>query len=517
MKRFFQIGLSLALAQSAQAFDLSSSIPYPFYDVQKSAEGKSNKMMILNSGLAALEKRIELIRKAKKHIEVEYFIYALDTSSKILTVELVKAAKRGVKVRMLVDKSAAVFVLDEYYAKALKDAGVELRYYNPAPIYRISSINFRNHRKLISADDQYAITGGRNVEDDYYDFSEEFNFLDRDVYVEGDIVKTMRKSFDHFFEHEIAERPSAPEPPAATKRVRYKDPGSIVWKYKQAPNTKAIQEYENLTAKANAFLSLSEEEQKIAAKASRLGTQVLQDKKLVECPVTTFSSDRPGGDFETRLIEDYSDEYRFLRKTLFDKAVMVDKGLVISSPYMINSPKSMEIYKHLLEQEVSLKVYTNSMASTDALYVAANLYLTVFNWDRFGIQTTVHAGKYIDEQTPTLTEGVKNAKWGTHSKTQLYEYHDSSKNEFMVGTYNYDNRSNHYNTEMGIFCQGSDELYRDVKKSIEKRIGEGYRIHSDYTATDKNGNRVSVLGADKSDLPKMLLMALPSWFLNFLL
>ena len=66
---------------------------------------------------------LEIIRKAKNNKEIEYFIYALDDSSKILTAELVKAAERGVKVRVLVDKSSTVFQQDEYYAQALKEAG----------------------------------------------------------------------------------------------------------------------------------------------------------------------------------------------------------------------------------------------------------------------------------------------------------------------------------------------------------------------------------------------------------
>lgn len=87
----------------------------------------------------------------------------------------------------------------------------------------------------------------------------------------------------------------------------------------------------------------------------------------------------------------------------------------------------------------------------------------------------------------------------------------------MIGTYNYDNRSNHYNTEMGIFCKGSEDLFKDVKENYDLRRGEGYLIHSDYTATDRDGKKVSPLGANKDDLIKMALMALPSWLLQLLL
>ena len=63
---------------SAQA-KLSESIPHPFHDVQKVTEGKQNYLTVLNSGVASLQARIDMIRSAKKTIEVEYFIYALDS------------------------------------------------------------------------------------------------------------------------------------------------------------------------------------------------------------------------------------------------------------------------------------------------------------------------------------------------------------------------------------------------------------------------------------------------------
>ncbi|MDH5414686.1 MAG: phospholipase D-like domain-containing protein, partial [Flavobacteriaceae bacterium] len=127
---------------------LSSTIPYPFYAVHKADEGKPNKLMILNSGIASLEKRLEIIDSATKTIEVEYFIYSTDLSSSLVTKALVRAASRGVKVRMLIDKSMAVFQFDEYYAKALSEVkdqngnhNIEVRYYNAAPIFKFSTIN----------------------------------------------------------------------------------------------------------------------------------------------------------------------------------------------------------------------------------------------------------------------------------------------------------------------------------------------------------------------------------------
>lgn len=498
----------------AHANPLTAGLKAPFYQVQKESEGFHNDMMILNSGVAAFAKRIEMIRSAKKSIEVEYFIYGLDETSKAFTSELVLAAKRGVKVRILVDKSSAIFVLDEYYAKALSEAGVELRYYNDASLVRVSSINFRNHRKLLVVDDRMAITGGRNIENDYFDYSEEFNFLDRDVFVEGDIAKTMRQSFDKFFEHKIAERPDLPKRPKDVVRRWVNDRDGKG--FRDFSNHKAVKEYEDKMKAATDYVNQSQQDLDVLAKYEQVGGEILAKSQLAACPEATFATDAPGGTFLTRLLKKYGDEYRHLRKVLFEKANSVDKEVVLSSPYIINSPKSMEIYKNLLGRDVKLSIYTNSLASTDAVYVAANLYPSLKEMVGNGIGVYLHPGVFQNEGHG-LVSNVEGAKWGTHSKTQLYIHKDSRQNEFMIGTYNYDNRSNHYNTEMALFCKGSAELFKDVEDSVDERIGNSYHIDKNLKAKNRDGKEVSIYGASEEGLTTMRLISIPSRLLNLLL
>ena len=167
---------------------LTKNIPYPFYETQKEIDGKYNTITVLNSGLASLQAKLDIIKTAQQNIEVEYFEYETDSASKLLSLELIKAAKRGVEVRLLVDKTPLSFVLKSHFARALIDNGVKVKYYNQTRFYQISSMQFRNHRKLLSVDDRIAITGGRNVSDGYYEMSEKYNFNDRDIILVGDIV-----------------------------------------------------------------------------------------------------------------------------------------------------------------------------------------------------------------------------------------------------------------------------------------------------------------------------------------
>ncbi len=470
---------------------LAETIPYPFYDVQ---ENQGNKVMVVNNGVSALELRLQMIRRAQKNIEVEYFIYDMDLAGKIFSRELVAAAKRGVKVRILVDKSLAVFRLDPFYATELMKYGIEVKYYNNAPIYALSTVQFRNHRKLLSIDDTEAITGGRNIAEDYFDMSHEFNFNDRDIYLTGPLAKTMRESFDHFFEHKMSVEPKLPK------------------KHENDPDRAS--KWDARAEKARLFLEESPEELLARSQLAEKGIPVLENLKMYDCPIATFSTDAPGASFKQRIQEKFLDKFRFLRQTLAEKTLETDKAFTLSSPYLIHNKRTRKIMGHLLENKVDINVYTNSLYSTDAVYVAANLYLYLKSWAKRGIKIFLHDGKFVNEG-PALTPEAEKARWGTHDKSQVFEA--STHSEIMIGTYNIDNRSNFYNTEMAVFCRGNDELSAEVKGSIFRRMNKGIKVLPDGSAVDSDGKAMSVYGASKNKVLFMKLITLPSWLLNFLL
>ncbi len=470
---------------------MGGGIPYPFYDVQ---ENQGNKVMVLESGLASLELRLQMIRRAQKNIEVEYFIYNTDVAARIITRELVAAATRGVKVRILIDKNVATYKFNTYYSTELVPYGIEVKYYNKAPVVAVSTVQFRNHRKLLSVDDIEAITGGRNIGDDYFDISHEFNFYDRDVYVTGPIVKVMRESFDKFFEHKISVKLKRP------KRSLNDEDRASRWDAK--------------VAKAKAFLEESPEETLVRSRLAELAPAILGKYKLHDCPTATFSTDAPGANFRNRLKEKFLDEFRYLRQTLAEKTLEVNKAFTLSSPYLIHNKRTRNVMKDLLGKNVDINVYTNSLASTDAVYVAANLYLYIKHWARAGIKIFLHDGKFMHED-PAVSPEAEQARWGTHDKTQVYE--SDTHTEVMIGTYNIDNRSNFYNTEMALFCRGNDELSMEVKNLIMRRANKGIHIKDDGTGVDSEGLARNIYGTTKKKVLMMKFITLPSWLLNFLL
>src|SRR6476620_8879727 len=179
-----------------------------------------------DQGAASFHRRLELIASARKSIALEFFIYDVDDASRLLTQALIKRAREGVQVRILVDFSAPVFKLKPAYARLLGEAGVKVRYYNTTAIYRLVSIQHRSHRKLLIIDEATVLTGGRNIANDYFDLSDHYNFLDSDLEVTGPIVKSVLQSFDLYWNSPLAAEPARDtEPNAEAAKFVVSQPG----------------------------------------------------------------------------------------------------------------------------------------------------------------------------------------------------------------------------------------------------------------------------------------------------
>ncbi|MBK25758.1 MAG: hypothetical protein CME70_17295 [Halobacteriovorax sp.] len=482
-------------------FSLFSSVAYgfgdyPYYDVHETAvDGKKNDLRMLHNGLASLALRIDMIRRAEKEIVMEYFIWERDLTGKILLLELMRKsrqmqkANKPFKVKIIVDKSITIFEVNEYYAEVLNKYGIEIAYHNRAldPL----TAQFRDHRKLIAMDGVEAITGGRNIGDDYFDMDKEYNFLDRDVWVKGPMARTMRDSFMGYWNHKRMVKEATPfiveefSPLVRSQRRR---------------NTLKLEIHERKRKEAREFFKVTEEVKLASPKIMKVGMEILKKFPVYNCPKMTFASDLPGSRGASLLFEDY-DKYRLLRKVIFNKMYAVKKSLFIESPYWILNKPYGQTIKDLLANGKEVTALTNSLNSTDAYYVSALFYDQVFNYEKLGLRPFIYNADFLDNN-PVAEKKVKDVRWGLHAKTQIYD--DDS---IMIGTYNIDNRSDHFNNEMAIFCDGSKEIVQDLRNNIKERMTQAYEITDDMQATDGKGNSVDVFGG----APKEAIKSMRNW------
>lgn len=193
--------------------------PSPLRDLGTQAVSRSTPAapqhyaLLLEYGQDALLARLDLIRGAQRTIDLQTYIFDEDDAGHLVLEELLSAARRGVQVRLLVDQLAAMRTVETVTALAGAHTNFEMRIYNPVlgrarisyPQYALAAaccwrrLNQRMHSKALLIDGVVGITGGRNYQDDYFDWSDSFNFRDRDVLIAGPAVEAMEENFVAFW------------------------------------------------------------------------------------------------------------------------------------------------------------------------------------------------------------------------------------------------------------------------------------------------------------------------------
>ncbi len=397
--------------------------------VEESLEAHStapHRLTHFDQGAASLHRRLELIQSATKTIELEFFIYDVDEASRLVTQALMKKAREGVLVRILVDFSAPVFKLKPAYAQVLGEAGVKVRYYNTSAVYRLVSIQHRSHRKLLIVDGDTVLTGGRNIANDYFDLSDHYNFLDSDLEVSGPIVKTVLASFDVYWNSHLS---AEPEPD-------------------QSPNPDAAR-----------FFLPDESDLAVIGKLSAAGEEYRQSHKTHECRDLRFVTDFPN----------HGEASRKVFNAIVEELARATQEAVVESPYFVIKSGGYAVLEDLHTRGVRVRVLTNSLASTDASYAVAALYPWLGSLAETGLTLSAYGGRPMPAQSTALGGG--NPRWGVHSKRGVIDGETT-----LLGTYNMDPRSANLNSELMLVCRGQRELAAEVLASIAAREAVSGRV-----------------------------------------
>ncbi|MDZ4082961.1 MAG: phosphatidylserine/phosphatidylglycerophosphate/cardiolipin synthase family protein, partial [Bdellovibrionales bacterium] len=366
--------------------------------------------------------------KAKKTLDLEYFIYELDLSSQLITRKLIAAAKRGVKVRLLVDFSAPVFKLKPQFARELNRHGVDVRYYNTTSLLRFISVQHRSHRKLLIMDGTSVITGGRNVGDDYFNLSSRYNFLDSDVLIEGEIVAAILKGFDRYWNSNLSEVPDISEESEAGNDGTFFS--------SELPEVERV--FEHLEAHKDSIATLNYRS---------------------SCSDLTYATDLPGVFVQNRRV--YTELSKFLESA--------DSELIGESPYFVLKKDGLELLRQTIAKGVKTTILTNSLESTDAFYTVSALALTLDQVAAAGIDLRVFSGS--KPPNAKMIDGKMTEKWGVHAKRAVVD-----GKHLLIGTYNVDPRSANLNSELLIICRNQPDLANYARDSILHRAKDSTKL-----------------------------------------
>ena len=179
-------------------------------------EGRSGFRLLPNSS-EAFRARAELIRNAQKSIDLQYYIVHNGLSTRALVNEMLLAADRGVRIRMLLDDTATDGQ-EEVIATLAVHPNIHIRVFNPLHLGRstvvtrtmgrlldLSQQHRRMHNKLWLADNSAAIVGGRNLGDEYFDARPDLNFTDMDLLCIGPVAEQLGHSFDQYWNSALSQ------------------------------------------------------------------------------------------------------------------------------------------------------------------------------------------------------------------------------------------------------------------------------------------------------------------------
>ena len=453
--RSFAVPLMLILAATADGQSLESWIEDVCEDCVSRMSSQTG-VYILEKGEESLVGRAWLGQHATESIDIQYFIWSTDNVGVLAAEQLLRAADRGVSVRVLVD-DLLIDAEDRTLLLLSAHPNAQIRIYNPNLSVGVGfwqriknvfgdfrAINQRMHDKTAIFDGIAGITGGRNMADEYFDFDHDYNFRDRDVLVLGAGVREMRSNFDEFWDSEFA----VPVETIFEEELNEISPADVEQRSKE------------LLAYAEDPANFAPEVRQAIAATERYFPQLI---KAIVWDDVSFISDVPGkneGEAGLGGGGESTDQ-------LIDAVRNAKSSILIQSPYLILPDGGIDLFHSLVRQGVRIRISTNSLASTDNIQAFSGYSSQRDDLLDAGIEL------YEFKPHPAIQQQLivnypriarTNPIFALHAKSMVID--DSV---VFIGTFNLDPRSANLNTEVGVLVRNR-ELARQLTASIERDI-----------------------------------------------
>ena len=407
--------------------------------------GKSG-FALIRDGRVAFVSRVALTELAEKTLDLQYYIWEPDATGRILASQLLEAADRGVRVRLLVDdinmagRDTAIAAIDAH-------PNIEIRLFNPFAnrgarlldfAIDLNRVNHRMHNKVMVMDNAVAIVGGRNIGDHYFGVATDANFRDLDIAAAGPVVRDVSDVFDDFWNGEwsvpievLAERP-----------------------FTTADLEQARVVLRQMIAEAPYPYQLEED---VAAFKSEL---VAIRDSLVWAPGVIVWDDPAAlaqGAAQGEII-----------KGLAKKLDTLQDELLIESAYFVMKQVAVDRLRELHERGVRIRVLTNSLASNDVIAAHAGHAKRRKAVIGAGVELYEYrADSLVNDANVWMGE----SKAALHTKALVFD-----RESVFIGSFNLDPRSANINTEAGLYVE-SPELAAQVVAYMDEGVSPENSFH----------------------------------------
>lgn len=410
---------------------------------------------VLFEPLEALAARLSLIDKAEKTLDLQYYIWDNDKVGALALHALIRAANRGVKVRLLIDDNNAKQTEGIFLALA-QHPNIQVKLFNPYRfrkyraldmIFDLKRINRRMHNKSFITDHQVALIGGRNMTNQYYNVSDSYQFSDVDVMLFGTAVNDISQSFDDYWNHEYAYDVREIVNPKS-HRLSYE---SLKQQLDDHYKKSTVQNYLDLTSESTAITSL-------------MNREIALD--WVKAEVVKDSPDK---------VKAKAKKHEHLNFQLINHLEKPEKNIDLISAYFVPEKKGAKTLGDLAQSGVKVRVLTNSFKANDVAVVHAfyGKYRQRLLEDGVQLYEFVPAldKEDLDKHTDDLAKKAKVNMKGLSRSSLHAKLMALDEKQVFIGSFNFDPRSAYLNTEIGVLLN-SPPLAQAVHNTMDQNLSK---------------------------------------------
>ena len=414
------------------------------FDTAAREHNGSSGFRIITVGVDGFLTRMQLIGAAEKTLDLQYYIFRGDETGRMLSGALLRAADRGVRVRVLVDDGDTM-PGDEQVAALTLHPSVEVRIFNPFRyrghsntmrssewVFNSSRLDYRMHNKLLVADNAVALIGGRNVGNQYFQMDPESQLADDDVFVAGPVAEQLSATFDEYWNSAFA-IPAAAFTHSASARVASDDDLERA----RAPPRQQLQtlrtdgiDYVKLVATGEPYMGII---------SGRL--------PLVWAPAQVIC-DSP----DKKNVERGALSGRLMTRRVATNVAAVQSELLMVTPYFVPAEEDLERLKDLRRRNVRVRILTNSLESATEMsaqsgYVHYRVPLLEDGVELYEVRSLLGNTKGSGQTAVVSRYG----NYSLHAKLFVFD-----RKKLFIGSMNYDQRSRRLNTEVGLMIDSPE-------------------------------------------------------------
>jgi cardiolipin synthase C len=458
--------------------------------------GGNSAFRIITVGVDGFLTRMQMINAAERTLDLQYYIFRGDETGRLLTDALLRAANRGVRVRVLVDDGGAI-AGDEQINAVDPHPQIEVRIFNPFAyrgyfkplraiefIFNSARLDYRMHNKLLIADNTLALIGGRNIGNEYFQMDPESQLADDDIFAAGPIVNELSVTFDDYWQNRF----SIP----AEALTKGEHSATVIAEHRARELEGPREQLQTLQTDGIDYVTMVATGEPYAGMISGRLPLVWAHAQVV--------CDSP----DKKLVGEGGLRGQIMLRPVADAARAVQSELLIITPYFIPADEEFQLIKDLRERQVRVRILTNSLESAPELiahsgYLHYRVPLLNHGVELFEVRSLLGNARGSG-QTVALS---RYGNYALHAKFFVFD-----RRQLFIGSLNFDQRSKYLNTEVGLIID-SPELAQQTALRFE---GMAERANSYALALlpPRTGARPTLMWKTQEDGKPMIYLDEPA-------